>query len=211
MRAHALSSLSRALALVVAPIVLAGCLSLGSRPPPPRLWVLPGGAAPAPAAGTAPARVGLGPIRLPAYLDRPQVVTRLGPARLDAGDGDRWAAPLQALFGAALAEGLREAVPGAEVLDWPWPSAAAPDVRIAVEVRRFEREADGAAVLEARWEITRGAAGAAVRGETGLREAAATPDMAGSVLALARTVNGLARELGAAVAGPTAASAPRRP
>lgn len=205
---------SRALALVVAPITLAGCLSLGARPPPPRLWVLPGGAA-APAAGDgahgAAPRVGLGPIRLPAYLDRPQVVTRLGPARLDAGEGDRWAAPLQALFGAALAEGLREAAPGAEVLLWPWPPAAAPDLRVAVEVQRFEREADGGAVLEARWEVSRGARGTAARGETRLREAAVTPDMAGSVEALARTVRGLARELGVAVAGPAAAAAPRRP
>lgn len=197
--------LARGLRLAPALLALGGCLSLGPRPPPPRLWVLAGGAAPPAPAGPAGAGrpsplVGLGPIRLPAYLDRPQVVTRLGPARVDAADGDRWAGPLQALFGAALAEGLRAAVPAGAVLEWPWPAAATPDWRVAVEVQRFEREADGTAVLEARWAISRGGGGAAARGETRVRERAATPDMAGSVEALARTVGGLAQDLGDAVA-----------
>jgi uncharacterized lipoprotein YmbA len=48
--------------------------------------------------------LGVGPVRLPAYLDRREIVTRAGPARLEVASVDHWAAPLDVLFTSVLAE-----------------------------------------------------------------------------------------------------------
>lgn len=193
--------MSRALAAIPA-LVAAGCISLGAPPPPARFYVLapgppPSAARPERAPGLL---VGLGPVRFPPYLDRSQIVTRTAPERLELSATDRWAASLPLMFSRALAERLGRAIP-AEVVDWPWRPGTAPDRRIALDVRRFEREPDGTAVLEAGWSLHAGAGGAVLaRGEVRLRERAASADMTASVAALSRALDGLAAELGAAVA-----------
>ena len=39
--------------------------------------------------------LGVGPVTLPSYLDRPQIVTRLESNRLDMAEFEQWAEPLQ--------------------------------------------------------------------------------------------------------------------
>lgn len=194
--------MNRALAAALVLLGAAGCLSLGSPPPPPRYYVLaPGAGRAAPPAASPGAHLllGLGPVRLPAYLDRAQVVTRAGPERLEVSPGDRWAASLPLLFTRGLADRLRQVVP-AEVAEWPWLPGTAPELRIVLDVRRFEREVDGAAVLEAAWTVHAGKGGEALaRSEARLREPAAGADMSSSVAALSRALDALAVELAASV------------
>ena len=179
---------------------LAGCVSLGPRPDPTRYYLLAVEASPADPARRPLPLLGVGPVRLPAYLDRPEIVTRAGPTRLDVASVDRWAAPLDALFTSALAEALRAAVPAREVIEWPWPLGASPEWSVSVEVLRFDREPDGAGVLEGRWALRRG--GAVVgQGVTTRRERAETPEIAASVVALSRAVGALARDIAAAADG----------
>jgi uncharacterized protein len=141
---------------------------------------------------------GLGPVQLPPYVDRLEIVTRAGPGRLEVASVDRWAAPLGALFTHALAEDLRAAVPAREVLAWPWAVGAAPAWSVSVDVARFEGEPDGTAVLEARWTLRRGEV-FAFRGSTLARERVATPGIAPTVEALSRAIGTLARDIAAAV------------
>jgi uncharacterized lipoprotein YmbA len=42
--------------------------------------------------------VGVGPVTLPPYLDRPQLVTRAGGNRMVLADFDSWVEPLQGMF-----------------------------------------------------------------------------------------------------------------
>lgn len=96
-------------------------------------------------------RVGVMPVHLPGYLDRPDLVERRGmevvPHRSSA-----WAAPLDAEFARVLAENLQRSKPGYDVAVFPWRRGFTPDHRLAVDVVRFEIEA-GAAVLHARWRL----------------------------------------------------------
>lgn len=180
--------------------VLAGCLTLGPRTDPTRYYVLEVEAvSPDPTRPAMPV-LGVGPVRLPAYLDRPEIVTRVGPARLEVASVDRWAAPLDALFTSVLAEDLRAAVPARGVLGWPWPIGASPEWSVSVDVLRFEREPDGTAVLQGRWILRRGGA-VANQGVTIARERGASPELAASVVALSRAVGALARDIAAAVNG----------
>lgn len=197
-------------ALPAALALLTGCLSLAPRPDATRYYVLaPRAAAPAAAGEPLPA-LGLGPVRLPAYLDRPELVTRRDPARLEVAGDDRWAAPLDALVAGALAEDLRAVVPAREVVAWPWPAAAPPEWSVSVDVLRFEREPDGAAVLEARWVLRRGGE-AVARGLTRARERPRTPGTAASVEALSATLGALAGEIAAAAGARRAVPAAARP
>jgi uncharacterized lipoprotein YmbA len=182
----------------VALALLAGCVSLEPKPDRTRYYLLETEAGPPDAARAAVPVLGVGPVRLPAYLDRPEIVTRAGAARIEVASVERWAAPLDVLFADALTEGLRAAVPAREVSAWPWPVGAAPEWSTSVDVLRFDAEPDGTAVLEARWIVRRGGA-VATQGATTARERAAAPDTAARVAALGRAIRSLARDIAAAV------------
>jgi uncharacterized lipoprotein YmbA len=187
-----------AVALAAALALVAGCLTLEPRPDRTRYFVLE--AAPSSPEPTRPAVpvLGVGPVRLPAYLDRPEIVTRAGSARIEVASGDRWAAPLDVLFTSVLAEDLRAAVPAREVYGWPWSGGVSPEWSVSVDVLRFDGEPDGTAVLEARWIVRRGGT-LANQGVTMARERSATPEIAATVAALSRAIGALARDIAAAV------------
>jgi len=176
-----------------------GCV-LAPRPDHTRYYTLsPEAGPPAAARGTAPS-LGLGPITWPPYLDRPELATRLGPEQIGYSAVERWAAPLDEIFERALAEDLRARVPAREVVLWPWSRSAPPDLAVSVQVLRFESEAAGAAVFDARWTLQGGAGGPALAsGETRFREAVPPNDAASAVAALARGIGSLARDVAAAV------------
>jgi hypothetical protein len=156
--------------------------------------------APAPAAAAssgARRTFGLGPVTLPPYLDRPEVVLRASPERVSVSSLDRWAAPLPELFRRALAEELRARLPAWQLVEWPWPRTPPPDLAVAVDVLRFEADTAGSAWLEARWTVRVGD-GAPATGETRVVESAPAGDVAASVAALGRSLEALARDLAAA-------------
>src|SRR6266436_6230607 len=63
--------------------------------------------------------LGLGPIKLPPYLDRPEVVTRAAPNRLELSKEDRWGESIQNGFTRAIERDLA-AQSGATVIVFPW-------------------------------------------------------------------------------------------
>jgi len=180
-------------ALLAALSLLPACL--GPRVDGSRYFTLP--TAGAPAAGAPVPTVGLGPVTLPAYLSRPEVAVRIGPEQLSYSSTDRWAAPLEDLVAAALGEELRAALPARDVVRWPWPLGAPPDVAASVEFLRFEGDAAGGATLQARWTVS--AHGKPpVSGETRLHEGGTPGDVPGSVTALGRALERLAADLASA-------------
>ena len=140
----------RPLVLLLA-LLLAGCA--GS--PPTNLYTL--SAAPAPAADTrlphSPAVVAVGPVTLPDYIDRPQIVTRKSAYQLDLAAYDHWAAPLYDMLPRVLVEDVALRLPSDRVVAFPQVSDASFDYRIAVDVSRFDVDATGEATLAARWQL----------------------------------------------------------
>jgi uncharacterized lipoprotein YmbA len=187
-----------ALALGAPLALVAGCLTLGPRPQETRYYVLEAEASAREPTRPALPALAVGPVRLPAYLDRPEIVTRSGPVRLGVASADRWAAPLDDLFTSVLAEELRAAVPAREVFAQPWPAGPRPEWSVSVDVVRFDGEPDGTAVLEARWTVRRGDT-LANEGVTIARERGGAPQIADTVAALSRTIGALARDIAEAV------------
>ena len=111
----------------------------------------------APAADTrspqSPAVVAVGPVTLPDYIDRPQIVTRKSAYQLELAAYDHWAAPLYDMLPRVLVEDVALRLPSDRVVAFPQIGDASFDYRIAVDVSRFDVDATGEATLAARWQL----------------------------------------------------------
>jgi len=96
--------------------------------------------------------IGLGPIKLPPYLDRPEIVTRETPNRLELSKEDRWGESVQNGFTRAMDRDLG-AQAGAAVIDFPWYATVHIDMQVQIDVFRFETDSQGTATLSAKWTI----------------------------------------------------------
>ena len=184
-------------------LLLAGCMGLGRRSDPTKFFTLtplPGSAGSEHAGDSAPLSLGLGPILLPGYLDRAQLVTRVGPSEVRFAPFDRWAEPLAESFGRTLQQDLLGVLGAQRVVLYPWSPSTRFDFRVALEVLRFEPTAEGGAELAARWGVRDGTGTTLlVTRESRLTAPAAGRDTAAAVAAMSQTLAELSAEIGRAV------------
>ncbi len=98
---------------------------------------------------TAPLVIELERPSLPPYLDRQHIVRRATRERLDLGGDQRWAAPLDELTTNALAEDLAARLPSSFVLTEGRGIQMTADVRVGLEITRFELDEQGRLELDA--------------------------------------------------------------
>jgi uncharacterized lipoprotein YmbA len=105
--------------------------------------------------------IGVGPIRVPRYLDRPEWVTRpAGSAsRLDVDDYRHWAGGFSSNVLSALGENLGAKLDTQRVVVYPAQTPFPLDYRVAVDFHAFEGIDGDAVVLRASWVIRAGSAG----------------------------------------------------
>ncbi len=139
-----------AVAILGLAVLTTGCLS--PRNDPSQFYVL---AASADTARAAPADliIGLGPITLPQYLQRPQMVTRTGEHQMTLSEVDRWAEDLEAGLARVMGEDLQRVTGASQVLSYPWLASRTVHYAIEVDILRFEGHAAGAVQLWAAWRI----------------------------------------------------------
>jgi hypothetical protein len=92
--------------------------------------------------GSGQSLIGIGPITLADYLDRPQIIERQTPHRLRLHEFDHWAGSLKQNIVQVLTDLTRSRLDGMQVVGYPWPAGLRPDYEVALNVSRFEREAD---------------------------------------------------------------------
>jgi uncharacterized lipoprotein YmbA len=188
------------LAVVGLGILLAGCSILQPRPDPSRFFVLTPTAQPAARHSEHPLRLGLGPISFPAYLQRPQMVTRIGANEITLSEIHRWGAPIEDNFARVLAQDLSEILGTEQITIYPWFSTLALDYAISVDLSEFDVDNEGGARLLARWRIFDGAKAKSLRtGLANLHERATDDSPDAAVAALSRLVEKLGHELAAGI------------
>ena len=191
----------RALAGAAAVLVassLSACL-FRARPDRTRFYTL-AAAADAPVHLGSGLSVGLGPVTIPGYLGRPGLPTRLDATRIEYAERHRWAEPLRKQLVRTLSEDLSQALGGTHVLEYPWKSGAPIDVAVRVDVRAFETDAAGTAMLTADWNLRNPASGTVVsQGKSVITEPARGPGWDPAVAALSRALAQLSRELAVAI------------
>jgi uncharacterized lipoprotein YmbA len=176
---------------------LHGCASS----PPTRFYVLPSltGADTAPSAAPRDLSIGVGPVALHPYLDRPQIVTRASRARLVLGEFDQWSASLRDSVTRALAENLSLLVPTDRVVLYPWSRTTVPDYQVTVEVTQFDAGPGGEVILVARWQILNANEKELVMRKSRLTAAAGGHEYEATVTAMGRTIDALSRDIAAAL------------
>ena len=189
------------LVLVACCVFLGGCALPGARSAPSTFFTLTpiealDGSAPPPCN----VALGLGPVAIPAYLDRPQLVTRVGPNELRLAEVARWAEPLRESVIRVLRQNLVAASAARSVVLYPWASAAPVDLAVAVDVLRFEPSGADEAELVARWNVREVPRGRVLL----LRESRIVEPVRGTgtgaqVARLSRALGTLGREIAAAV------------
>ncbi len=100
--------------------------------------------------------VGIGPIELPEYLDRPQIVTRISKNELNLDEFGQWAEPLSHSFSRILAENLALLLSTERIFSYPWAASTRVDYQVTVEVTRFDGTPGDSVTLNARWAILKG-------------------------------------------------------
>lgn len=160
------------------------------------------GAATAPASAPFDLAVGLGPVTLPQYLDRPQIVSRSERHRLTLAEFDRWAEPIHDTVVRTLTENLSGLLGTERIVPLPNRRAWDLDYLVEVDVLRFDTDAEGNSHLAARWAIFRadGTAPLLVRRTDVVRPVADHPDGAQHYAAVAAAMSACLGDLSRALA-----------
>lgn len=140
------------LACLAALLALSGCAILRApHPDPTRFYVLD---AVAPASGTTTdVAIGLGPVSLPNYLDRPEMARRVTQTQIAYDPVQRWAEPLKSNVARVLAANLVQALGPRRIELFPWYRTAKFDYIVTVAASRFETQPDGSVALDVRWTL----------------------------------------------------------
>jgi uncharacterized lipoprotein YmbA len=143
--------------------------------------------------------LGLGPIKLPPYLDRNEIAMRLSPTQVTYSAVDRWAEPLNVNVSRVLLQNLSELLGTDRIVMYPWSNAVEVAYQIRIELLSFEATKNGEAQLRARYGIVPGGGRQAltVREVNFSRPAGA--ETAAAVTALSATLGDLSRDIAAAV------------
>lgn len=176
-------------------LMLTGCIA---HAPAPSFYLLePLAAMPANTA-VSPVAVGVGPIRFPRYLDRPQMVVALPDGQLRLSEEERWADNLRENFTRVFAENLAAQVPLERVLVHPWSRTETVDFKLTMRVNEFHLTEAGRALLDVRWDLYR-KDGLVLSRKSRLSSQAEPNTPVLGVAALNRTVEALSRECAAAL------------
>ena len=142
---------------LAAGLLLSGCVAGGDRVTqfytleslaPPRQPSATGAKA-----GTAPLAVEVAALRLPQYLERPQIVTRRDGNRLFLSEFNQWGGNLQKDLMRTMALNFSLLLDTPQVSITPYHPPTPPDYRVEVEIMRFEQEENGEVTLLAQWRL----------------------------------------------------------
>jgi uncharacterized protein len=138
---------------------VAGCASA-----PARFYTLD---ATAVSDGTAPVSypIMVGPVSVPAAVDRPEFVLQTAPNRVDVDEFNRWAAPLNDAVAQVVAGDLVKLLGTPNVAATPMANFD-PAYRVTIDVQRFDSVQGQSARVDAVWTVHKSAGGETRSGRT---------------------------------------------
>ncbi|MEI7996108.1 MAG: PqiC family protein [Methylococcaceae bacterium] len=137
-------------------LCVSGLLSACASTLPTHFYTLESQSRPPVAASTAIIKkrlIGVGPLSLPALLDRRQIITREDNNTVKLAEFDQWAAPLKDNVIAVLSKNLATLQPNAIVRAYPWGVYGNVDYRVIIDISRFDTQLGKSVNLEASWAI----------------------------------------------------------
>lgn len=179
---------------------VAGCGTTG----PTKFFVLNAVAGGETAGSAATARpgvaVGVGPVKIPEYLDRLLIVTRSSESSLQLAEFERWAEPLDKSIPRILTENLSVLLGSDQIATHPWPNALSVEYQVVVEVNRLDGTLGQKALLDSRWTLLADKGKRiVVRKNSTISEPITGASYEGLVQAQSRALAQLSREIAAAI------------
>ena len=97
--------------------------------------------------------IGIGPLSLPALLDRKQMVNHTENNTIELAEFDLWATPLKDNVIAVLTKNMATLQPNAIVRSYPWGVYGDVDYRLILDITRFDIQFSKSVCIEASWAI----------------------------------------------------------
>ncbi len=144
-----------ALCAVCLTVLLSGCLSIPTSPTP-RFYAL------SPVDETQVSKkinitpgviIGIGPVKIPEYQYRPQMVTQSPDKMLQFAQFDRWGESLDLGLARLIREDLTMMLPGAKLILYPWGSSLSVKYEVVEEVVQLDSDLDKGMVFTVQWMI----------------------------------------------------------
>lgn len=127
----------------------AGC----AKGPPPDFYVLHAPAKESVVGVESGVAVGVGPVELPAHLNRSQIVTRATDYQLELSESHQWAEPLKDSVSRVIAVNLSNMLESNRVFVIPRRQKLSYEFQVSVDIARFDGRLGETAVLGARWTL----------------------------------------------------------
>jgi len=142
-------------AILILALAAAGCVT---KPSPPTSFYMLAPLAPEPTkmsaeAGAHKARIGVETVKVPAYLDRNQIVTNLDDTEFRLADFNHWAEPLSDTLTRVVAENLSRMLSDESADVFPAARPIPFDYTVDIEVLRLDGKMGDQATLVARWAL----------------------------------------------------------
>ena len=187
--------IARAMSIALLAVITASCTTTATS----RFYTLEStatadGASSSPAQGS----VMIGPVTIPAAVDRPEFVVQVAANRVEVEEFNRWVAPLSDSIARVVAANL------VVILGTPNVAAAPlanfnPAYLVTIDVQRFDSIRGQAAVLEAVWTVRKIAGGETRSSRTIARETAQGQDFDALAAAHSRALAKLSSDIATAI------------
>jgi len=191
-------------------VALSGCVNIGAGTPPREPnYILEATASPVTLEPGGIA-VGVGPVTIPSYLDRSEMIVREGQNQIRIDSRHYWGAPLKDEVQRVLGENLARLLRTERVATWPWSKNADIALRVSVQLLQFEPVAGRGVVLVARWQLlSPDAANTLFVRQSEIVEPVAAAGPGPQAESMSRALGTLAGEIAAAIRSATATGVAR--
>ncbi len=97
--------------------------------------------------------IGIGPVTIPALLERRQIITRTDLNTVNIAEFHQWAAPLRETITQVLTQNLASLQSQQIIRAYPWSAYGPVNYRVNIDIDRFDTQPGQSVNLEARWAI----------------------------------------------------------
>ena len=98
-------------------------------------------------------RIGVGPVILAEYMDRPNLVVQTSANQMEVAERHLWAGDLDNSISRVLSVNLGRQLNTGNFRTYPWLRDSEVDYQVAMDIREFVAGSDGYAHLEANWRV----------------------------------------------------------
>ena len=133
-------------------LLCTSCIQLGGTPSIQNYYLLEPQIS-SPVVGETPFNLELQQVKLPSYLDQPNIVIHDQANMIKFSDNERWAGPLVDNISRVIRADLAQSFPNARISISPWEIAGPEPYRLTIVIERFSGQPGRRATLVADWSI----------------------------------------------------------